>query len=140
MFFFWGGGMLIMDLLIPLTMIFFGKMFIRKPPKEVNMFFGYRTSMSMKNKDTWDFAHKYYGKIWYYCGLVTLPLTALAMLMVLGKSEDCIGRAGGMICMIQMIPLVGGILPTELALRKQFDRDGVRREKGKTKEYNLSES
>lgn len=56
------------------------------------------------------------------------------MLMVLGKNEDCIGRAGGMICMIQIIPLVGGILPTELALRKQFDGDGIRREKGKTKE------
>ena len=23
----------------------------------------------MKNKDTWEFAHKYCGKVWYVCGM-----------------------------------------------------------------------
>ena len=31
--------------------------------EDVNFVFGYRTSMSMKNKDTWEFAHKYCGKV-----------------------------------------------------------------------------
>lgn len=44
--------MTIMNLLIPLTMILFGIYFIKKSPKEINTTFGYRTSMSMKNKDT----------------------------------------------------------------------------------------
>ena len=44
--------MLIMDLLLPFTMIGFGKYFMKKAPKEINSVFGYRTSMSMKNKDT----------------------------------------------------------------------------------------
>ena len=51
--------MLIMDLLLPFTMIGFGRYFMKKAPKEINSVFGYRTSMSMKNKDTWEFAHKY---------------------------------------------------------------------------------
>ena len=50
--------MLIMDLLLPFTMIGFGRYFTKKAPKEINSVFGYRTSMSMKNKDTWEFAHK----------------------------------------------------------------------------------
>ena len=54
--------MLIMDLLLPFTMIGFGRYFMKKAPKEINSVFGYRTSMSMKNKDTWEFAHKYCGK------------------------------------------------------------------------------
>ena len=54
--------MLLMDLLIPLTMVVFGKMFMTKSPKNINAVFGYRTTMSMKNKDTWEFAHKYCGK------------------------------------------------------------------------------
>lgn len=45
--------MLIMDLLIPFTMIGFGKCFLKKAPDNINSVFGYRTSMSMKNKDTW---------------------------------------------------------------------------------------
>ena len=53
--------MLIMDLLLPFTMIGFGRYFMKKAPKEINSVFGYRTSMSMKNKDTWKFAHKYCG-------------------------------------------------------------------------------
>ena len=46
--------MLIMDLLLPFTMIGFGRYFMKKAPKEINSVFGYRTSMSMKNKDTWN--------------------------------------------------------------------------------------
>ena len=61
--------MLIMDLLLPFTMIGFGRYFMKKAPKEINSVFGYRTSMSMKNKDTWEFAHK-------YCGNGMMPLSS----------------------------------------------------------------
>ena len=64
--------MLIMDLLLPFTMIGFGKYFMTKGPKEINSAFGYRTSMSMKNHDTWEFAHKYCGKLWYIAGMSRL--------------------------------------------------------------------
>ena len=76
--------MLIMDLLLPFTMIGFGRYFMKKAPKEINSVFGYRTSMSMKNKDTWEFAHKYCGKVWYVCGMVMLPITVIFMLLVIG--------------------------------------------------------
>ena len=119
--------MLIMDLLIPLTMIGFGKYFIKNAPKEINAVFGYRTSMSMKSKDTWEFAHKYCGKIWYYCGLLILPITILFLLLVIGKSKDYVGTAGGMICGMQLIPFLGSIVTTEIALKKTFDENGKRR-------------
>ncbi len=119
--------MLVMDLLIPFTMIGFGKCFLNKVPGEINLIFGYRTSMSMKNKDTWEFAHKYCGKLWYRCGLLLLVITIAAMLCVIGKSEDTVGTAGGLICGAQMIPLIGSIVPTEIALKKTFDKDGNRK-------------
>ena len=50
--------MLVMDLLIPVTMVFIGKRFQKKPPKEINGIYGYRTAMSMKNKETWEYAHR----------------------------------------------------------------------------------
>lgn len=56
---------------------------MKKAPKEINAVFGYRTTMSMKNKDTWEFAHKYCDRIWYVCGCIMLPLTVLPMLFLL---------------------------------------------------------
>ena len=109
--------MLIMDLLLPFTMIGFGRYFMKKAPKEINSVFGYRTSMSMKNKDTWEFAHKYCGKVWYVCGMVMLPITVIFMILVIGKNEDCVGSIGGIICGVQLVPLIGSILPTEIALK-----------------------
>lgn len=119
--------MMIMDLLLPITMLGFGRYFMKKAPNEINAVFGYRTSMSMKNKDTWEFAHKHCGKIWYICGLVMLPITVMFMLLVIEKNEDCVGTVGGILCGVQMIPLIGSIFSTETALKKNFDKHGKRR-------------
>lgn len=116
--------MLIIDLITPVTMIGFGKYFLKEAPKEINPIFGYRTTMSMKNRDTWEFAHKYFGKIWYVCGLVLLPLSIVSMLFVIGQSNDNIGTLGAILCVIQLIPLVCSIFPTEKALKKNFDKNG----------------
>ena len=118
--------MLLMDLLIPLTMIGFGRRFLAKVPKNINAAFGYRTTMSMKNKDTWEFAHKFCGKLWFRCGVVLLPISVIPLIFVLNKSIDTIGTVGGIICAIQLIPLVGTIFPTEIALKKTFDFNGIR--------------
>ena len=119
--------MLLMDLLIPLTMIGFGKLFLTKTPKNINAVFGYRTTMSMKNRDTWEFAHMYCGKIWFICGLVLLPLSIIPLVFVLDGSIDTIGIVGGVVSAIQLVPLVGSIFPTEAALKKTFDPNGFRR-------------
>ena len=117
--------MLIMDLLLPFTMIGFGRYFMKKAPKEINSVFGYRTSMSMKNKDTWEFAHKYCGKVWYVCGMVMLPITVIFMLLVIGKVKICVGSMGELFVVFNLS--FGSILPTEIALKKNFDKNGTRR-------------
>lgn len=116
--------MLVMDLLIPVTMIGFGKYFLKGGPKEINMMFGYRTNMSMKNADTWEFAHRYCGRLWFWWGIGSLILTVVVLLVVAGRGEDVISRAGGVVCGVQLVLLIGTILPTEIALRRHFDKDG----------------
>lgn len=120
--------MFIMNLLVPVTMIGFGRVFLKKPPKEINSIYGYRTSRSMKNKDTWKFAHQYFGKLWYRCGLILLAPSIAAMLFVIGQEEDTVGTAGGILCFLQLLPLIGTIFPTEIALKKTFDQNGNRRQ------------
>ena len=55
--------MLAVDLLIPATMIGFGLLFLKRPPKKINAIFGYRSMRSMRNEDTWRFAHQHCGKV-----------------------------------------------------------------------------
>ena len=119
--------MLLMDLLIPITMLILGKRFLKHPPAEITSLYGYRTSMSMKNRDIWEFAHQYIGRIWYICGWVMLPVTAILFLPVMGKSKDCVETAGEILCVVQLLLLTGSIFPTEAALRRRFDRNGRRR-------------
>ena len=116
--------MFFMVLTIPAIMIIFGRIFMKKAPEKINWVFGYRTRRSMMNKDTWAFAHKYIGRLWWICGLVLLPLSVIPMLLLLGKDKDMVGSVGAAITMVQMIPLVGTIFPTERALKKSFDDNG----------------
>ena len=119
--------MLIMVLLIPLTLLFFGWLLFRKTPKEINYVYGYRTKRSMMNEETWRFANQYFGKAWYLCGLISVPLSVMAITLVLGKGTETVGTIGGIITMLQMIPLVGAMIPTEIALKKNFDENGRRK-------------
>ena len=115
------------DLVIPAIMIGFGYLFRKRPPKTVNYLFGYRTTRSMKNQDTWLFAHQYCGRLWFRWGLVLLPFTVLPLLLTIGKPAGTVGAVGTVVCLLQMISLVGCIFPTEAALKRTFDKDGNRR-------------
>ena len=117
--------MLVMVLIMPITMIVFGRLFSNKAPKDINHTFGYRTKRSMMNKDTWKFAHAYIGKLWFICGLILISVVIMAL--VLGKGTDTVGMVGAILTVVQMILMIGTIIPTEYALKKNFDEFGRRR-------------
>lgn len=119
--------MLIMDLLVPCMMIGFGKLFLNKAPKNINYTFGYRTTMSMKNQDTWQFAHKYCGRLWFIGGLILLPISIIPLLCVQGREIESIAAVGTVICFAQIVPVVGSVISTEIALKRAFDKNGKRK-------------
>lgn len=116
------------NLLSPAIMLIVGKLFMTKPPAEINSVVGYRTTMSMKNKDTWEFAHHYAGRLWWKWGKFVLPVSIIPLLFVIGQSEEMVATVGCVNMMIQMFPLIGVIPPTEKALRKAFDKNGNRKD------------
>lgn len=118
---------LCMDLLIPATMLMSGRIFQRRPPKRINVIYGYRTARSMKNQATWDFAHRTCGRLWSRLGLVLLPLSALVMLPVLGADAGTVGLWCGAVALVQTAVLLGSIFPVERALKKEFDQFGRKR-------------
>ena len=118
--------MLIMNLMIPVLMIAFGRAFSKKGPDSINGIYGYRTSRSMKNTETWKFAHKYFGKRWYKLGWWMLIPSILVMIPVIGKNDDIIGIVGGIAVTVQCIVMILPIFSTEKALKKTFDKNGKR--------------
>ena len=119
--------MLLMVLLIPGILISFGGVFRKNVPVSANALFGYRTAMSMKIRDTWEFANRLFGKLAYRVGMCMVVLSAIAMVPFLWHSEDTVGMVGTVIMTVQLIPIIGIIPVVERALKKEFDKDGNRR-------------
>lgn len=125
MWFWW--FMLACDILIPALMIGFGILMLKRPPKRINGLFGYRTAMSMKNMDTWGFAHEYAGRLWWKMGLIMAVPSLLAHIPFYNSGENDVGILGLIVMTLQCIVLVASIFPVESALSKTFNRDGSRK-------------
>ena len=125
MWFWW--FMLACNMLIPALMIGFGILMLKRPPKKINGLFGYRTAMSMKNMDTWKFAHDYAGRLWWKIGLIMAVPSVIVHIPFYNASEEAVSILGIIVMTIQCIALVASILPVESALKKAFNPDGTRR-------------
>ena len=114
-------------IIIPALMMIFGKYYIKRAPNNINNFVVYRTTRSMKNKETWKFAHNYMGKLWYKYGIVLFVISAALMLLTIGQDEDAVGGLAAIITMVQaFVMIVPGVL-TEKALKENFDEEGNRK-------------
>ena len=122
--------MLAMNLLTPLTMIIFGYIYSKKPPQKPKSKFaysGYRTQMSMKNEETWEYANRFFGKLWFRFGIVLGLISIIPLFFVIGKDKDTVGFAGLIICFVQMAVMLIPVIPTEISLRRNFDKNGKRK-------------
>lgn len=118
----------ICNLLIPIIMLIFGNVFTKHPPGSINMAYGYRTKRSMKNQETWNFAHEYCGRIWKNAGAVTLVISLLISLAVFFMDEVGFGYLSLILEHLQLVILIGSLYPVEKALKKNFDDEGKRKE------------
>lgn len=125
MWFWW--LMLICDLIIPIIMLVVGRMMWKHCPKQINRVIGYRTARSMKNMDTWKFAHEYCGQLWWRIGLIMLVPSVIIHIPFYCSDDNIIGIVTLILVAIQVIVLIASIFPTEAALKKRFNDDGTRR-------------
>ena len=122
-------SMLVSVLLVPVIMIGAGNWLLNHPPKDINCLIGYRTRRSMKNRDTWDFAHRHIGNTWIKWGFIMLPATLAALFPTLGRGEEMICVIGLILLCAQTLVMLISIIPTERALKRTFTEDGERRDK-----------
>lgn len=113
--------MTICNLVLPVMMIVIGKVFMQNPPKTINGIYGYRTSRSRKNQDTWNYAHLYCGKLWWKIGWIMLPIAIIGMLPVVEKNQNIVGAFGAVIVGMECVILVMTVFCVEKALARKFD-------------------
>ena len=120
--------MLVCNLLIPAAMIGHGRRFTKNPPKEINMGNGYRTSRSMKNQATWDFAQEYCGRLWTRAGWALVPLAVVGQaLTLLCPDVQSMCRWSLATTTVEVVVMAFTYFPVERALKQNFDENGRRR-------------
>lgn len=112
---------LLTDLLIPITILINGILYLKKPEKHINWMHGYRTERSMKSQETWEFAQRYFGRMCYYCGIGFTLVTFLLMFSVFGKPQKVVNTLGNILGVTECILMVCILFPTERALKKKYD-------------------
>ncbi len=117
-------GMFGCSLLTPLIMLAAGRAMWRHCPKQINSGIGYRTRRSMKNLDTWRFAHTYCGRLWWKWGWFMLLPAALIQLPFIHRDAGTIGNVCGALITIQCGMLLISVWLTERALKRTFPGDG----------------
>ncbi len=119
MWFWW--MMFAFNLLVPAIMILSGRMMWKHCPEEINTAFGYRTKRSMQNMETWKFSHDYCGRLWWKAGWILAVLSVLVQIPFFKSDRDAIGYMSLVIMTVQCAILLLSIIPTELALKKEFN-------------------
>lgn len=115
------------DMIVPIVMIIAGRAMWKHPPKEINGVLGYRTRRSMKNADTWKFAHEHCGRTCWRVGWIVLIASAMAHLPYYNDTEKVLSVLSVVLCTVQCIVLIAAVLPTESALKNTFTNDGIRK-------------
>jgi uncharacterized membrane protein len=115
--------LLVVALIVPATSVLFGVWFVRKPPKNRNLLFGYRTKRSLKSDEAWAFANRYCGRLWVICGLIELPVTLLVFFLTRSFVEiELFAHIMNGLIFAQLIVLLAAIPITERALKRKFGK------------------
>lgn len=120
--------MLISVAFIPLLLIVIGKIFEKYPSKEPNIAIGFRTKLSMMNKETWDYAQRLFPKVWISLGRIMLPLSLIILFLLYSEDKDYTGNLALILMLVQEVLMLGSILYVNLKLKAAFNSDGSRKE------------
>jgi uncharacterized membrane protein len=101
----------------PIFMVM-GMIMKKFPPRQINGFYGYRTSSSMKSQDRWDFAQAYSANEMITLGFILLLTSPAGLALNLSEVSEI---ALGLGLMIMIVVLL--IVRTEKAIQRKFGRD-----------------
>lgn len=111
-----------LHLLIGPLLMLFSLIYLYFPPKKINHLYGHRTSLSMKNQDTWNEANKRSALMMLLVSALTCIFQLIGIVFKVNK-ETTIFYA----TILLVVGLIIGVLFIEKQLRSIFDKDGNRK-------------
>ena len=118
----------IVNLIIPAVMLIGGYMMKTCPPRNISRWVGFRTALSMKNADTWAFAHACCGRVWWKAGWISLALSVLGQLPFAKAGEETLETLALVMVLAQSFMLLGTVVYVQRELKLMFDERGRRRQ------------
>lgn len=86
-----------------------------KPPKKINPFYGYRTKLSRKSQEHWDYAQPYSSKMMIAQGFYLALMSVSLPLATLGNLAEVL-----LSIFLLLFSLSAIVLSTEYALKRKF--------------------
>jgi len=107
-------------LLVPLALLLVGIAWKIKPPAREDSGLAYRTALSERSQETWDFAHRQISRLWTRLGVILGVLTAaLVRFWVKDTFPLLLWVLAG-----QMIFVCSSAFFVDTLLKASFDEDG----------------
>lgn len=119
----------VVDMLLPLTMLGLGLMIWLTKPGYGDAF-GYRTTWSLKSKESWERAQGLFGRLCTitYAVLSFLSLIAgLVPIIIKTDNEYIAGIISGILSFVQFVSVFVVIGVTDGIVKREFDKDGNRK-------------
>ena len=115
----------VVDMLLPLTMLGLGLMIWLTKPGYGDIL-GYRTTWSLKSKETWERAQFLFGKI---CTIVYAVISVISLICgivpIIWKSD--IGIITCVLYLVQFVSVFVIIRVTDGIVAREFNKDGTRK-------------
>ena len=103
-------------------MLVISLIFFYFPPKKINLIYGHRTSMSMKNQDTWKEANKRSTHMMLLVSTLTCIFQLIGIVFNINQETTILYGT-----LFLVAGLIIGVIVIEKQLKAIFDKDGNRK-------------
>jgi len=101
-----------------ITFLIAGSILAKKPPKEINQLYGYRTKRSMSSQEKWDFAQIYSAMEMIKHGKYLMLGSLLGLFLQPGETFSIIS-----VVVLILLSCIFLIVNTEKKLKQKFESD-----------------
>jgi len=101
--------------LVGMAFVILGFVMIKFPPKRMNVWYGYRTTSSMKSQKRWEFAQRYSGKESVKLGFFLLLIGGVRLFW-----EPALPVAHGLSAVAIIGGIIGLLVRVESAIKRRF--------------------
>lgn len=110
----------VINFVMPISLIIYGYIYIKRANKGTNSSFGYRTSRSMKSKETWEYSNNRLGKLWMILGFV-LAIFSVAYSLIFQREQLELSKT---LLILGLIICIAPLFIVEKELKERFDEEG----------------